>query len=339
MKKTAKSKRRSLALSHRSFTGKKLPKQYTAYPILVFMLLCLGVLMASLTFKATAADVAVTAVAEGPPPPAPAIITSPAENDSFTSKPIAVKGTCPAGYIVKVYRNNLFSGSAMCQGGDTFEIQTDLFVGANLLQARIFNLIDEEGPTSPNVNVIYNPPQPIEEVPGPGVPQTPTVPAAGEENTLPLILKADKHFKAHYTGETVEWELELIGGQAPYAVSVEWGDGETTLISRKSSGLFKIRHVYDKEGGFRGNYPVIIKASDSANETALLQLSVLIKAHAELVSFAAPTNGNLSGAIPSLPIDFSFKFVWPLYGITLAMVLSFWLGSHQQYLKFLVPHK
>lgn len=334
MKNRVKTKRRSLALSHKSFTGKKIPKQYTSYPVLLFMLLCVGVLMFALTFRAQAASVTVNAIANGPPPPDPAIITSPSEGNSFTTTPINVEGTCPAGFLVRLYRNNVFSGGTLCQGDNSFVIQTDLFTGSNLLQARVFNGLDEEGPTSPAITVTYNP--------SPGSPDggggnngggTSNPSGGGTSNPsggtrLPLLIKADNKLKGYYAGDTVEVPLNVSGGTAPYAVSVEWGDGNTTVVSRKADGPFTVRHVYEQGGGYKGSYVIKIRITDSNGETTFLQLTVIVKDRVELAAFS-----STSLSTPSLPLKLSFKLLWPVYGLTFAMVGSFWLGEHLQYLR------
>lgn len=329
MKKTK--KRQQALFSHHSTTGKRLPKEYTAYPLLIFVLLLIGVLMAGLTFTAQASNVSVNASVDGPAPTLPATITSPAADTRFTAVPITVNGTCDPGFIVKLYRNSVFSGAVFCQSDGTFTLQTDLFNGANTLQARIFNAVEAEGPTSPPVTVYYD--KPI-------VPETPSAPAgtpvntptAGTPNNAPptatripkMTLTAENLYKGYYTGDTVEWPLELHGGTAPYAFTAEWGDGTSTTMSRKDEGSFTIKHVYSKAGGYKGSYAIKIIGSDSGGDSTFLQLAVIIRDH-DKGSNAIP--GIASATEP--PLHIPMRYIWPTYGVTLLMVASFWLGQLQ----------
>jgi len=61
-------------------------------------------------------------------------------------RPGHVKGICPARFMVKIYRNDVFSGGILCAMDNTFQLQTDLFVGSNILKARVFNAVGDEGP-------------------------------------------------------------------------------------------------------------------------------------------------------------------------------------------------
>ena len=73
------------------------------------MLVC-GVLLAGMTAVTRAATLNVRATVLGDPPPYAAVITKPTEDQHFTEIPIDVEGTCPPDSIVKIYRNDVFSG-------------------------------------------------------------------------------------------------------------------------------------------------------------------------------------------------------------------------------------
>lgn len=131
------------------------------------VLLCVGVLLVGLTLRGSADSYQVTAEVLAPLPTMPATITSPADQTHFTSEPISVTGTCPENTYVNLYRNNVFSGTAICGSGQTsFQIDTDLFPGSNVLTAQVFNITDQAGPTSSSVTVWYdNPVEPPAPVP------------------------------------------------------------------------------------------------------------------------------------------------------------------------------
>lgn len=137
----------------------------------MLFLLCVGVLLVGVTFHGSADSYTVSAVVEAPLPTAPAVITDPADQMHFTSHPIAVKGTCQSNTYVKLNRNGVLSGVAICGAGQTsFEIDTDLSLGSNVLLPQIYNITDQAGPVSSPITVFLdNPPSPPASVP-PSVP-------------------------------------------------------------------------------------------------------------------------------------------------------------------------
>lgn len=339
MKKTK--KRQQALFSHHSTTGKRLSREYTGYPLLVFVLLLIGALMAGLTFTAQASNVGVNAYVDGPAPTVPATITSPAANTHYNAVPVTVGGTCDPGYIVKLYRNNIFSGAVFCQPAGTFTMQTDLFDGANSLEARIFNAVGAQGPASPPISVVYERPVPPVTTPTPeentpsntsgNTPAT-TTPVTITPNVPKMTLNAENLYKGYYTGDTVEWPLEVSGGVAPYAFTVDWGDGTSTTLSRKEAGAFTVKHVYTKEGGYKGSYAIKIVGSDSNEDSTFLQLAVIIRDRSK---GATAIPGIASASEP--PLHIPMRYIWPTYGVTLLMVSSFWLGQRRELLR-LRPH-
>jgi hypothetical protein len=129
------------------------------WPIITFILLTLGVLLLGWTFQTQADDIHVTAKVSAPLPSGAAVITSPGDGSRFTSVPITVSGTCPVDTYIKLYRNNFFSGTVVCTTDGNFSLETDLFPGANKLEARVFNLTDDEGPQPVPVTVYYDVPE------------------------------------------------------------------------------------------------------------------------------------------------------------------------------------
>jgi hypothetical protein len=116
------------------------------WPFVSFILLSIGVLLLGWTFQTTADNIHVTAKVSAPLPAGPATITSPGDGSRFSDVPITVSGTCPTDTYIKLYRNDFFSGTAICTTDGNFTLDTDLFPGMNKLQARVYNLTDDEGP-------------------------------------------------------------------------------------------------------------------------------------------------------------------------------------------------
>src|SRR5690349_7483025 len=76
-------------------------------------------------------DIVINSQVVGPPPSTPPTIDSPADGTTFDHKQIEVKGSCVAGLIVKIYRNKVFAGSALCANNGTYSLSIDLYDGRN----------------------------------------------------------------------------------------------------------------------------------------------------------------------------------------------------------------
>jgi hypothetical protein len=99
-------------------------------------------------------SVGLTGTISAPPPTQGATITVPSPGQSFTEGPIPVRGLCPSGLLIKLFKNNVFAGSVQCENG-SFEISIDLFTGTNELVARVFDDLDQPGPDSNVVSVQF----------------------------------------------------------------------------------------------------------------------------------------------------------------------------------------
>jgi hypothetical protein len=129
-------------------------KRIALHPITVMVLLCAGVFIVGSTFKAGADSLTVTATVHAQIPTQPAVITS--FTDQHTTDAGAdVGGTCPADTYVKVYRNDEFAGVAQCDA-QMFHVQVGFVPGVNKLQARVYNITDDEGPQSSPITVYYD---------------------------------------------------------------------------------------------------------------------------------------------------------------------------------------
>jgi len=311
--------------SHHRHTGKVLPRQHTSYPLIVLVLLMVGVLLGHVTMQARAADVVVTATANGPLPPSAAVILSPKDGDRFTDFPIAVSGTCPAPYFVKLYRNQAFSGSTQCNNDGTFLIYTDLFVGKNELEVRVVNAADQEGPRSNVVTVYFD--QPITQAP-PGSPSAPSSTPERESSAgepKPFLITSDIFFKAIYDNDEVTWKFGIVGGRAPFHITVAWGDGSTSTLSRVGENEFTVTHKYRRGAQAREYYPVAVSVTDSDGRKASLQVFTIL--NNRLIPGLGSTsedNQPLSGSALLQRVALS------AYGVTTLMAISFWLGERHE---------
>lgn len=308
-------------ISHSSLSGRLVQHRQTSYSLLLFMTLALGVLLASFTWAALAAPpigalcgesgndcvpnaYAVSAVVPGPPPASAAIITSPSNGQTFTINPVTVTGTCPSASLVKIFTNGILVGSIICQNGH-FSIPIDLVIGRNDLTALPFNTLDQAGPTSPTVTVTLN------------------VPPGGPGYSTELILQSENFYRGVSPGQEIVWPIEIIGGQAPYAVSIDWGDGTTDVVTRLAPGPFTVKHTYQKVGGYLGSFPLIIRAADAAGHTAYLQLTTIVNPATGSTTTGGSGKSNPTGITNIL-------MIWPLWIVLLLMVVSFWLGERRE---------
>ena len=277
-----------------------------------------------MTLQVRAATVTVTAVANGNTSVQAAVILSPEQGDRFTSSSVPVSGTCEPGYYIKLYRNEIFSGATLCADGGTFSIITDLFMGRNDLQARTFNVADNEGPASSIVTVYYDSPTTEPESPA-GTPSQPGG-SSGPTNA-PFYLSTEYFFKAAYSGQTIKWDFKVFGGQGPFTAYAAWGDGYSDVITGVEGDTFSFGHAYKTLKEQREYFSVTFRLIDARGRTASLQLvSIMNDPHVISGALVRPNDpsplGNAAGWFSGM-----LKAAWSAYGFVLLMGLCFWLGE------------
>lgn len=236
------------------------------------------------------------------PPQVGATITFPSNGQTFTSIPITVQGICPQGLLVKIFKNDVFAGAVQCAANGTYEIDIDLFSGQNELIARVFDVLDQPGPDSNTVTVTFD------DGPDDGTPQ--------------LILTSNFALRGADAGTELAWPLAISGGTGPYAVSIEWGDGETTQIPLDLAGNFTVRHTYAEPGVYR----LVVRATDSRGKSAFLQLVAIANGESgqETTTGAADSGGG-SGIISRVRIP-----LLPVYVMFFFVISTFWLGRRYE---------
>lgn len=230
-----------------------------------------------------------------PPPKTAATISTPVSGRSFTAIPVQVSGLCTTDLLVKLFSNNIFVGSAQCERRG-YSITVDLFSGDNVLIARVYDALDQQGPDSNAVTVNF---------------QDTTFAAFGQRISLSSNLAKN----GANVGSTLTWPIILSGGTAPYAISVDWGDGSATdLKSVNITGEFDISHKY-KEAGI---YRVIVKATDSTGAAAYLQLVG--------VGNGEVTQGNSSETSGGVGTTRYIYVWWPVLLLIPFAIAAFWVG-------------
>lgn len=253
-------------------------------------------------------SVGLTGQISAPPPATGATIAFPANGQVFSDNPIVVTGICPDGLLVKLFKNNVFAGSAQCVDG-SYSLQTDLFVGENELIARVFDDLDQPGPDSNVVIVNFN------------------NDALGAPARVTLTSNFAK--RGAFPGQNLIWPVILSGGTGPYAFSVDWGDGkEADLLTEPFPGTIDLSHVYEEPGV----YNIIVKVVDSNGVTAFLQLVGVGNGPLSQIADAGEgggldENGNPLTGVGNLTGTRVRIIWWPAALIVPFAVSTFWLGK------------
>jgi hypothetical protein len=244
-------------------------------------------------------SVGLTGTISAPAPTQGATISFPRSGQDFTELPITVTGICPSGLLVKLFKNNVFAGSAVCSNG-SFSIQADLFSGQNDLVAKVFDDLDQPGPDSNTVTVTF------------------TDTRTGTGSRVSLTTNYAK--RGATPGSTLFWPITISGGTGPYALSIDWGDGTPAdLQSQSFPGNVELKHVYESAGV----YNIIVKVSDADGNVAYLQLVGV--GNGPLSQTNADGSTSESSAALGTP---QTKILWQPAAITIPFIIStFWLGK------------
>ncbi|MGB4758603.1 MAG: hypothetical protein WBP26_00955 [Candidatus Saccharimonadales bacterium] len=238
-----------------------------------------------------------------PPPTQAATISTPTNGQNFSNDPtITVAGFCQDGLLVKVFNNGIFVGSVICNNG-SYSLQVNLFTGQNELSAVVFDDLDQSGPTSNIVTVTFN---------------NANFSAFGTLITLTSVYAR----RGADPGKTLTWPLTLSGGSGPYALSIDWGDGQPLqLFSQPVAGNFSLEHVYKSAG----TYKVVIKAVDANGVPAFLQLVAVANGQA---SDVAKNKDDVAGK--TTVVKETKIAIIPIIILFIMAVLGFWLGRRYE---------
>lgn len=332
-------------------TGRAIHHRHTSHGILFIALIFTGILLFNnlgtlRAFGLQGSDsTTITVNISGNPPTTGADITFPTTNTTTKSPQIQVTGTCPPSLLVATYNNGIFAGSSVCAGDGTYATTIQLIVGVNILQSQDYDGLNQAGPataqvtitreqvpvpvstTNPEIPVIATTSTDIQADPTPPVtppaPQ-PTVNPCFDTSKTDALDPANPTIIANcikrsvFTGDTITVPIRVTGGTAPYALSIDWGDGTTELKTVLDTEYHNYEHTY-KTAGIIG---VSLKTTDAKGITSYLQTVVQVNGSTNPAATTSPftniTNG-LGTVWTEAPV--------PLYIAAVTLVLGFWVGD------------
>jgi hypothetical protein len=278
--------------------GKKISKWPAGLAALAGLLIFFAQTPAARAVTQQSGSTGISGTVPGPPPSRAPTIDIPRSGQSFSAIPITVAGTCPANTVVEIYKNNVFAGSANCQGG-SYTLQIDLFDGRNDLIARAYDNLNQASPDSNTVTVNFG--------------------SAISTGSPRISLTTEFAKRGADPGSILSWPVTLSGGSGPYAISVDWGDkSNPDLISQASPGNLTLQHTYAQAGV----YKVTIKATDVNGNAAFLQLVAIANGPIQQ-SGTNSSNSNILTTKTSV-------LIWPIIVLCVLIISSFWLGRKHQ---------
>jgi hypothetical protein len=300
-----------LKLSKHHHSGHLRPHIHTAYLPLGLFLLIVGFALVSYTVSADehpgpqAGSIGLSGTMPAEPPTEAAVIKTPVNGQHLATSPVTVSGTCPKDTLVEIFKNDIFAGSTACSSSGTFTIDIDMLIGKNILIARVYDALNQTGPDSNIVTVYYD------ALPTQSAPLT-SLDFGGAQ----LLLSTDAVFRGVFPEKNMSMPITILGGTAPYAINIQWGDSTNSIISRKDNLVFNETHVYKKPG----TYQISIQASDAKNRVAFISVVAIVNGQPNV----ANTTTSASTTVNKLLV------LWPLYIGTIAVVISFFIGEWRE---------
>ena len=315
-------------------TGKLIHLKHTSHLALMGMLVIVGFfLVISQNFVTASGNVQVGLVVNGPPPTEGAVITSPINGFNIINiNPTPVSGTCAANTFVVVYNDGSLSSSTICQPDSTFTVNVQLHEGTNVLSAKNFDNLNQPGPLTPTVTVTFTSVQAVADVPQPTLPDNPVIipgvtegisecadytppanlPVGGEPRVAVVCVPRSIEKNAEHRIGVLVW-----GGTPPYAVSVAWGSGQSTLVSLDAPGYKTIKVSYASSG----IYSINIQVTDRGSSSTTGQSAI------EVTDPQAGGPQSIGQFVDNVFTTSWFQTPVPLYIIAVGLTLGFWGGD------------
>lgn len=301
-------------LAHRNNSGRLRPHEHTSYLPLCLLLLVVGLALSGFTAYAShpgpeAGSIGLTGIVPGKAPTVAATITTPSHQQHFTTSPIEVSGSCSANTLVEIFKNDIFAGSTSCSPAGIYALNIDLLIGQNTIIARVYDALNQPGPDSNSITVFYD------VLPHQSGPLTDF-----SFTNSQLLLNTDAVFRGTFPGQELSMPIDIIGGTAPYALNVQWGDTTNKVIPRNDNIGFSATHTYTKPG----TYQATLQASDAIGHVGFLTVAVIVNGQPITATGDTSINPVSAGTMAEL------LTLWPLYASAIGIVGSFWIGERRE---------
>jgi len=332
-------------------TGRAIHPRHTSHGVLLIALVLTGILLFSNMGALRAYGVVsggsrtITVNIAGNPPTVGAQITFPQTKSTTKSSQVQVAGTCEASTLVATYKNGSFAGSSVCSSSGDFATVVQLAIGTNLLQSQNYDALNQPGPVTDQIQIIreHLPAEVMLTASIPTIATTaaditsvPSIPSAtpapqpvtapcytpsngtSATSTDPAIVANCIH-RDISVGQKVTVPIRVTGGDAPYALSINWGDDLVDLKSVNDSAFYNYDHIYKTSGV----HNVGLKITDSKGASSFLQTVVQVNGNTTAGTGSTSTFGAITAGIGSIWTEVPV----PLYWAAVTLVLGFWVGD------------
>ena len=301
----------TMNFSHASHSGRLRPHEHTSYIPLFILLFIVGIVLTSYSVFAqspgpASSSVSLTGAVPGSAPTVAATIASPGDQARFPTSPVTVSGACPADTLVELFKNDIFAGSIPCSSTGTYTTDVDLLIGQNTIVARVYDSLNQAGPDSNAITIFYD------ALPAQSDPLT-SLSFGGSQ----LLLNTDAVFRGAFPEQELTVPINIIGGTAPYAVNIQWGDSNNKVIPRNDNLSFASSHAYSRPG----TYQISLQATDANGRVGFLSVAAIVNGQ--------PATTAVTGSTTSPTIITTLLALWPLYTAVAGIVIAFWLGERR----------
>ena len=279
--------------------------------------------------RVAAEDYNVNAIVPYDLPTQAATIDAPVAGSTVQNAQQTVSGTCqvlsPVAAI-SLWRDGQVLGSTGCVNG-TYSLLVTLAVGQNNLVARTANGNGVYGPDSASVSVTLT--QPVVVQPLPPAVNQPTNPAqqTGATNiggVVGLTLTTQDPFSVLKTDATTATIRVVVGGgEQPYVLQLNWGDGSTESRAITQPGTYEFTHTYRTARG----YTVYIRVRDVKGAYTEYVYAVLTTAvDTNSTGTKKTTTGSVAEKLPGKTVQKDSHWVY-LYYLCLLIFIIFLAAS------------
>ncbi len=208
-------------------------------------------------------------------------ITAPPTGSTYQTSIVRFEGTAGVGRTVTLLRNQLVAGTAVADSTGRWQLQLTLVVGTNTVVAK--DCYD-----SPPVVVYYSP----------------AVPRGS------FFLTVDVGVYTLKAGETAQFSVTINGGNGPFAVRSDWGDGSTTEQHAEGRAVAN-PHKYESSA----TYQIETTATDrDGRQAAITSVAKAAPADDNGGIRAEPANwifwGGLLASLAAVLLSFLFLRYW-----------------------------